>query len=1695
MTELKRSFLLGTMNKDLDPHFLPDGQYQDALNIVVNDAQSSNNGSAHNYLGNTQKNTNLGLTNPICIGSISYEASNLIYWLVSADNADAIYEYNELLNLTTVVLKSIKLTPITPSKLNFNKSFTVTGINYINGLLFWTDNFNSPRKINIERCKNLAVDGFTEQDISVIVKPPLSAPSLVLSSSGDSNNLEDKFLYFSYRYKYQDNEYSALAPFSPVAFFPKTFAYDYGVSQNISMVNNYNTATITYNTGNKNVTEVQLIFRDTRSINTYIVDNISKSSNVYANDVNQTYVFKNNKVFTILPVDQVARLFDNVPIKAKAQDLIGSRLIYGNYTQFYDLTDCSGIQIKPAFSLSTDSTYVVPGTPTPTFKSNRDYEVGIVYLDDYGRSTTVIVPGLVNGVQSNTIFIGPEKAITANNIRVTIASAYAPPCFATYYRFVIKQNKQEYYNIFPLTYVIDGQFKWFLVNQSDVDKISIGGYIYLKGSSSNTSIQYKILDIQTKNANFLNNTKTQPAGVYFKVKIESSVLPELYVYNFTNIGGATNFDPIINRFSVVEYPIFYGSGTNDASVTIGNNYFGLNDIRFNVQIDGVGTPNTFKYYAMALGTGPTLIAQNVPITTGAQALTSQGYSTSITFASTTGHTLNDSWRINCRSSSGLNIFGGRNVYASTGSDGPYGFATGTNWNLNGGYVGDRAIKAGAILTFKIKEPNNGNTQSVQTFVATKDYVNIEEFFIEDGVYTKWVQYLGTLSIGAQNVCFRRLTGFQNLAPLNNTNQYYGSQGGSISNASLTYPVFMFVFGYTTGTSPRIEVIFDFQESLFPVLFETVPIDTNQDIYYELSKTFPIINGNHYGNIQNQVVGSTNAITDLNKSTIVYPNADFNAFTFGNGVESFRIRDDFNSATMQFSPRANSVVEDYRQQTLIQALTYSGIYTQTSAINRLNEFNLSTGNFKYLDRFFGSIQKIHARDTNLVVLQENKTSKVLYGKNLLSDSVGGGQIASIPEVLGTQIAYVGEYGISLNPESFAKWGNDMFFTDTRRGAVMRLADDGLFEISSNGMKNYFKQNLNVSTQKIGMIDPYYEHYVLADNNTSIQYCVINSSVSTLVFTAIGGSKTFSISATSEWYISDNADWLTFDKMYGNGNSLITATVISSAVPRNATITIKSCTVNIQIAVSQAGVTTTTSTTTTTTSGGPTTTTTSGPTTTTTSGPTTTTTIGYEYYLADQYLCGDCNTIVATGVLVKFLTGTTVIPNRFFREATFSNYNYQITDTGQAPGTAYLMNSTSYNTCVLACAAIPTTTTTSGPTTTTTTIQTVWYELTNCNNSSISYSIAYLAGSFALNNRVTIGSTKFVITNVLTSDPGGSQFAIVNTGLNGCIDITTTTTLPPTTTTTSTTTTTTVAPPTYKFNITGGRNTSGQTCALAGFSYVWSYDGIFGASRVYYIGTITAPQLPLVRFDGADLNYRDVASNVVVQIDANGNSYNQSNCVTTTTTTTISGPTTTTTTIPTVWYEASRCSNGSLVNSIGYLNGTFAINDRVTIGGITYVISNVFTSDPGGTQQTLVATGLTGCPALTTTTTTLAPTTTTTTTTLAPTTTTTTAAPTTTTTTIATVWYEASRCSNGSLVNSIGYLNGTFFINNRVTIGGINYVITNVFTSDPGGTQQTLVATGLTGCPAGTTTTTTTLAPITTTTTTAPSNMTVVYYTLN
>ena len=176
------------------------------------------------------------------------------------------------------------------------------------------------------------------------------------------------------------------------------------------------------------------------------------------------------------------------------------------------------------------------------------------------------------------------------------------------------------------------------------------------------------------------------------------------------------------------------------------------------------------------------------------------------------------------------------------------------------------------------------------------------------------------------------------------------------------------------------------------------------------------------------------------------------------VEEMRIKGGFNNTAIDLGVKAYIVDEKRNQEHLLNSLIYSGVYNSRTGINQTNVFSVGEDITKSVDPINGSIQRLYAEDTNLIVFQENKVSRALIDKDTIYTTEGGTQTQAANRVIGQIVPFLGEYGISKNPESFAVYGYRKYFTDRYRGAVLRLSRDGITEISSYGMSDYFRDHL-------------------------------------------------------------------------------------------------------------------------------------------------------------------------------------------------------------------------------------------------------------------------------------------------------------------------------------------------------------------------------------------------------------------------------------------------------------------------------------------------------------------------------------------------------------------------------------------------------------------------------------------------------------
>lgn len=683
MAEIKNTFLKGKMNQDLDARLIPSGEYREAINLSISRSEGSTVGEFENILGNTVisnlEDTGVDVSDVIVIGYFVDESNNLAYCMAT-NSVDSNYILKIDLSANTLPVILVQ-----GEFLNFNYNYRITGINVIEDFLFWTDNYNQPRKINITKPsgyyttedqisvakyapfkpilaleKNtttitgaslgsstvvpasftdikvgdiitnndkigsqnitelvtvISINGTTDLTLSKLVTVPdgtlmdFSRPSMTNQSSkymsnhlsggvtingsiieigpsdflfngkngvpkigdlvscvndpakilantrvasvevvesnvptqqvnitvdkantlvnndvisisdnpnydpnwkGDSDWLEDKFVRFSYRFKFEDNEYSLIAPWSQAMFIPKQYGEFGGglQSSTLDMDNAYKSTILAWfennidnvllripmpydsiqNTiNNLHVSEIDIIYKESDALAAKVLETIELTNQtltsinyndvVHGNNLDYylDYDYSSTKPYKTLPNNQLLRVSDKVPVKALAQEIIGNRVVYGNYLDRHTAPDRLPFSASAQNKSTKYDNYAQ--YPKHTLKQNRTYQVGFVLSDRYGRQSDVILSSYDSepGTAGSTVFhpynsleeqttnpvinwlgdaltVQLDQAIaTANEPGIYNGDINDPdynPLGWYSYKIVVKQQEQEYYNVY-----------------------------------------------------------------------------------------------------------------------------------------------------------------------------------------------------------------------------------------------------------------------------------------------------------------------------------------------------------------------------------------------------------------------------------------------------------------------------------------------------------------------------------------------------------------------------------------------------------------------------------------------------------------------------------------------------------------------------------------------------------------------------------------------------------------------------------------------------------------------------------------------------------------------------------------------------------------------------------------------------------------------------------------------------------------------------------------------------------------------------------------------------------------------------------------------------------------------------------------------------------------------------------------------
>ena len=219
-------------------------------------------------------------------------------------------------------------------------------------ILFFTDNKNEPRKINVRRCIEDDTDfsgnalGYVGDDLDDFITACPKTPDRAIHFAWnknlefESNFQETNGLQFAYQNVYIDGFVTAISPMSEVAFPP---AIQNLGSSSLSSVTVESECILEIPSQGREIATVRILFREGNDGVFKLIDEVSNQKDVLnplfdyeGSDILGYYTFRNDSVYPVVPSSQTSKNFDNLPRKAKAQSVSGNRLMYGNYVEGYD---------------------------------------------------------------------------------------------------------------------------------------------------------------------------------------------------------------------------------------------------------------------------------------------------------------------------------------------------------------------------------------------------------------------------------------------------------------------------------------------------------------------------------------------------------------------------------------------------------------------------------------------------------------------------------------------------------------------------------------------------------------------------------------------------------------------------------------------------------------------------------------------------------------------------------------------------------------------------------------------------------------------------------------------------------------------------------------------------------------------------------------------------------------------------------------------------------------------------------------------------------------------------------------------------------------------------------------------------------------------------------------------------------------
>ena len=394
------------LNLDDDPRLIKNVEMTDAINVRISATEDGTEGVIKNAFGNEIvpfKNGNNWQGKPhalpagenYVISAVNSQSTGEVVFFVWNENDDhSIYRFSTSSGFCELVYRD--------AVLNFSKTVFIQA-NFVrnidqNMLLYFTDGFSSPKKINVTVAANggyssVLNSGTNEQKLQFLTvarMPPLDPPGYETFSD---TNLSDNLIYnknfqFAYQYIYNDGEVSAISKYTDLVVAPNQYLD--GLIDNAQEAE-YNAVRISVLSSVADVKTIRVLARIGNEGSFFVIKELTNPKSTTVQDLR--FNFYNDSTYRYISEDEQNKIYDAVPITAQAQTISGNRLFFGNYTEGYNNTSTATaigvnyedepqtVNVPVTISYSTTSNYRPSTTDPNGYVSASSYVSPKVTID------------------------------------------------------------------------------------------------------------------------------------------------------------------------------------------------------------------------------------------------------------------------------------------------------------------------------------------------------------------------------------------------------------------------------------------------------------------------------------------------------------------------------------------------------------------------------------------------------------------------------------------------------------------------------------------------------------------------------------------------------------------------------------------------------------------------------------------------------------------------------------------------------------------------------------------------------------------------------------------------------------------------------------------------------------------------------------------------------------------------------------------------------------------------------------------------------------------------------------------------------------------------------------------------------------------------------------------------------------------